>query len=635
MMYDSPFVPLLLVTLLAVAVPVLVSRIRPVRLPIVVGEILAGMLIGQSGLNLVRPMPTLAFLAGFGFTFLMFLSGLEVSLDTLFAATGGADKRPHWQRPLTLAAITFLLTVLLAVMIGLGLSSLGLARNSILLGLILSTTSLGIVVPVLKERGLTATPYGQLLLVTALISDFVTLLLLSLAIAVTSHGFSLNMLLFMLLLVVFVVVAKISQQISRLPVLTRITEELAHATAQIRVRGAFALMVAWVVLSEALGVEVILGAFLAGALVSLSSQDHESPLREKLDAIGYGFFIPIFFIMVGVNFDLRVLFASPAALALVPLLIIAAYMVKLLPALLFRPLFSWRETLAAGTLLSSRLSLIIAASAIALELGMITIATNSAIILVAVVTCTLSPILFSRILPVSPDKRREGIIILGTGQLAVLLGRRLRQAGESVTFIGRDDAQLEHLRREGLQAVLANPDHAQTLAQAGSSTARALIAVSNDPAAVLEACHLARERFQIPILIARADDPQLIRELQGLEVRVIQPTMATALALEGALHFPAAFNMLMDKTDDVELADVPLRNQALAGRSLRQVRLPGNVLVMGIRRQGEVLVPHGDTVLRRGDTMMLVGSPDSLREACLWLSEHLDVKPKDQKVSQG
>ena len=104
--------------------------------------------------------------------------------------------------------------------------------------------------------------------------------------------------------------ARLVQRIAARPLIRRALDELSSATSQIRVRGAFALMVAWVVLAESLGVELILGAFLAGAIAGLISHDNESA-REKLDAIGYGFFIPIFFIMVGVEFDLSILSSLP------------------------------------------------------------------------------------------------------------------------------------------------------------------------------------------------------------------------------------------------------------------------------------------------------------------------------------
>jgi Kef-type K+ transport system membrane component KefB/Trk K+ transport system NAD-binding subunit len=623
--HHSPYVPLLLITFLALIVPVLVSRMPFLRLPIVVGEILAGMIIGRSGLNLISPSPTLTFLAEFGFAFLMFLSGLEVSLDTLSTSSGRVEPRsPFWQRPIPMTLVSFSLTLFLAFIAGQILTMIGLARSPILLGLILSTTSLGIVMPILKERGLTRTSYGQLLLVSALVSDFVTLLLLSLAIAITSTGFTPNLLLFMVLLAAFVFLANISRRLTRIPLLTRIVEELSHATAQIRVRGSFALMVVFVVLAESLGIEMILGAFLAGAIVSVSSKEHESPLRMKLDAIGYGFFIPIFFINVGVQLDLRALLASHSALLLVPILILAGYVVKILPMLLYRLSFSWHETLGAGVLLSSRLSLIIAASAIALELGAITAATNSAIILMAIFTCTFSPLLFLRLNPQPPASRREGVIILGTDQLAKLLGQRVQQSGENVTFMGRDRQELENLAANGFRIALTDATDESALIKLGFDKVRALIAVSHSYPLVVSVCRLAVERFQIPAVIARADDRQQAEELRALKVRVVQPAIATALAFEAALHYPSVFEMMVDKSDDVDLVDAPLTNSTLVGRALRKVRLPGNALVLGIQRDGEVMVPHGDTVLQRRDLLMLVGSPDSLLEARRFLEVDTD-----------
>jgi Kef-type K+ transport system membrane component KefB/Trk K+ transport system NAD-binding subunit len=593
----------------------LASRIRIVRLPIVVGEILAGIAIGQSGLNLVEPSPTLNFLAEFGFTFLMFLSGLEVSFQTLFTASEVGDGRPRWQRPIPLALLSFGVTILLAMLAGLGLTNAGLARSPILMGLILSTTSLGIVMPILKERRLMSTGYGQTLLITSLISDFSTLLLLSIAIAVISRGLSLDIILFLALLGAFMTATRISRWVSSNRIIARLSGELAHATAQIHVRGAFALMVIWAVLAEALGVEVILGAFLAGAILSVGGQGQESALREKLDAIGYGFFIPIFFIMAGARFDLQALLLSPRSLVLVAILVIAAYLIKLIPSFLFRSLFSWRETIAAGVLLSSRLSLIIAASAIALDLGIISNSTNSAVLLVAMVTCTLSPILFNRILAPTPVTNRQRVVILGSGQLAVLLGQRLRQSEEEVTFIGPDQAQLARLAEQGFDVCHGDPTDQHVLEQAGLPVARALLAVTKNSKVMNEVCRMAVGQFEVPSVIARADDSAGAQSLEQMGVRVVQPAMAVIMALEGALHFPTAFNLLVDHGEDFDLADVRLLNRSIAGRALRHVRLPGDALVLGIHRDGGMLVPHGDTVLEYGDVLMLVGSPDCIHSS--------------------
>jgi Kef-type K+ transport system membrane component KefB/Trk K+ transport system NAD-binding subunit len=619
----AAFQSLLLLTALAALVPILVRQVRRILpVPIVVGEIVAGIAIGRSGLNLVHESPVLTFLAEFGFIFLMFLSGLEVNFDVFAETKGKAARRPLWQRPGWLAGLNFGLTLLLGLLAGLALWRWDMTRNPILMGLILSTTSMGIVVPVLKERELTSKPYGQLMLLSALFSDFLTLFFLGLVISVVRNGLGADLLFFGVLLVAFVGASKLGRWAHSYKLTHRVIEELSHATAQIRVRGAFALIVLWVVLAGSLGVEVILGAFLAGAIIGQNRQTTRQVFEEKLDAMGYGFFIPIFFIMVGARFDLTALLASPGALWLVALLIVAAYLVKLLPALCFRALFTWRESVAAGVLLSSRLSLIIAASAIALSLDMITSATNSAIVLVAIVTCTASPILFNRLLPARPEPKRSGVIVLGTDFLAELLGKRLLQDGEPVTFIGRDVVRLEKLREAGCAIVTGPPDDEKVLRLAGAGQARAMVALSNDPAVVARACRQAREVFQMPSIVARADEQEQVRSLQALGVQVVQPTMAMALGLEGALHYPAAFSALIDKSDQFDFADAPLRNPELVDRPMRQLHLPGKALVLGIRRrgEGEVVVPHGDTVLREGDVLMLCGNPDAMEEARKWIA---------------
>lgn len=230
----------LLITALAAAVPLLLSRFRAIRLPLVVGEIIAGIIIGKSGFNLVHHTPILDFLAEFGFTFLMFLSGLEVSFGALSNSLRDGKNRFRPTGPVPLALLSFCLTLLLALGAGFLLQRTGMTRNAILMGLILSTTSLGIVVPILKERGMNATPYGQLLLISALVADFATLLLLSITIGIISQGFGFEVLLFLVLLATFLVAARVGQWAKRIPGLARTIDELSHATAQLKVRGAFA-----------------------------------------------------------------------------------------------------------------------------------------------------------------------------------------------------------------------------------------------------------------------------------------------------------------------------------------------------------------------------------------------------------
>ncbi len=615
-MHQDPFVSLLIITGLAALVPILARQFHRIQLPIVVGEILAGIIVGRSGLNLIEPSETLTFLAEFGFVYLLFLSGLEVDFDALFHTGSGSDEGPLWKSPLFMAVVVFLLTVLFGFLSALGLSQLGLVETPLLIGLLLSTTSLGIVVPVLKERNLLGRAYGQALLLAALVADFATLLLLTVVIAVMSQGLTPDLLLIFVLLVLFALFARLGQQVMQIKAWNRMVEELSAATAQIRVRGAFALMVAWVVVAQALGVEVILGAFLAGVIVSLlAGREEESTLREKLDAIGYGFFIPIFFISVGVGFNLPALLSSPQTILLVILLVVVAYIVKLVPALVFRLRFSWREAIAGGFLLSSHLSLTIAAAAIALDIGAIDEVVNSAIILVAIVTCTLSPFLFTRLYPAEAKVKREGVIIVGGDEMAQLLAQRLARVGETVTVVGRDPARMEKIKSQGFRVVIGLPSEPEVLKAAGAERAEALVSVTTNTEIREAVCTLAREIFHIPTVVARVGSMRSAERLRRMGVRVVQPALATVIALEGALRFPTAFDVLVRQDDDVEVGEAVVRNPHMVNRPLRRLRLPGNALILSIRRDNTVIVPHGDAVLRRGDRVALIGSPESVMEA--------------------
>ena len=201
------------------------------------------------------------------------------------------------------------------------LTRLGLVHNPWLIALILSTVSVGVVLPMLKEKQLVTTEYGQTILVTALLLDFGTMILLTVLVTMVLGGKLEELGLIGLLFVAVALVYAGGRRYRRSPLM----KELAHATSQIGVRGAFMLIFVLAFLSESLGVEVILGAFLAGAIVSLIAQSDETSLHLKLDAIGFGFLVPIFFIMVGVEFDLAALLARPEAVVLALAVLVAAY----------------------------------------------------------------------------------------------------------------------------------------------------------------------------------------------------------------------------------------------------------------------------------------------------------------------
>jgi trk system potassium uptake protein TrkA len=265
------FVPLLIVVVLAFVVPLVLSRFKQLSIPVVVGEILVGVVIGKSGLGLVGHDPILEILSLLGFAYLMFLSGLEVDFDAVLPRPGAmrGSWRERLSNPLSLGLLIFALTVVIALLGGWLLHRLDTADDPWLMALILATTSLGVVVPVLKERDMLGQPYGQALLVAAVIADFASMILVSIYVVLNTRGLSFDVLLVLLLFGAFLTAYRIARIARRRFPGLGFFQNLSQATSQIDVRGAFAIGLAFIALAQGLGVEMILGAFLGGALISL------------------------------------------------------------------------------------------------------------------------------------------------------------------------------------------------------------------------------------------------------------------------------------------------------------------------------------------------------------------------------
>ncbi len=609
------FLPLLLVVFLAFLVPIVLSRFKKLRLPIVVGEILAGIIIGRSGFGWVQQHdPALDLLAEFGFVFLMFLAGMEIDFSCIGwgrPAEPEEDFNANQYSPLMIGGISFGLTMLFSSIVGYSLYRLGYVSDIWMMALILSTTSLGVVVPVLKERGMSTGRYGQTLLVAALIADFATMLLITVDVAVLSHGLTLDILLIGILFVAFFLMYRFGNVFfNQIPGVRRVMDELSHATAQIKVRASFTVMLIFVVLAEVLGAEIILGAFLAGAIVSLLRRPEDNELVHQLESIGFGFFIPIFFIMVGVDFNLQALLASSEALILVPFLVLAAFAVKIIPSLVFKFNFGWRETLGAGTLLSARLSLIIAASAIGLRLGVISEAINADIILVAIITVTIAPLIFIRIVPDVKGEQPQPVIIAGAGLLGLQVAEQLTGHGETVVLIDPDIERIQRATERGFIALAGVADKYDPNTEPYMNRAKTLVCIHADIELNYQICQRARTVFGIDHVVSRITEPSAVTRFEQLGVTPMNAAMDQAVLLGLLARNPATYELLTRTDDDKEVCEVAVYNPLYLDKPLRQVELPGDLLVLAVRRQGELVVPNGDTRLNAGDQVTLLGSCD-------------------------
>ena len=379
---ELEFTNLLIVCAVAFTAPLALGLAPAVRLPAVVLEIVLGIVVGPSVLGWVEVDDPVAVLALVGLAFLLFLAGLEIDFHRLRG------------RALRVAGAGFAVSFALALIAGAALEAGGLVDDAVFVAIALSATSLGIVIPVLKDRGESGTSFGQLVIAGATIADFATIILLSLLFSRDGHSTTATLLLLGSLAAVVLAVGVAIAGAERIRGLSATLRRLQDTTAQIRVRGAFLLLVGLTALATELGLEVILGAFLAGAVVTLVDMDREMThpeFRRKLDAIGFGVFIPVFFVTSGVRYDLDALLDSSSALATVPIFLAALVVIRGLPALLYRPLIGSERVLPAALLQATSLPFIVAATAIGLELDVVDAAQAASLIAAGLLSVVLFP----------------------------------------------------------------------------------------------------------------------------------------------------------------------------------------------------------------------------------------------------
>jgi Kef-type K+ transport system membrane component KefB len=381
-MSDLHFGGLLLVVTVAFAAPFLLGLVPRLRLPSVVLEIVAGIVIGPSVLGWVHVDEPITVLSLIGLAFLLFLAGLEIE----FAHLRG--------RVLKLAFGGWVASFAIGIVTGLVLHAAGLVDSPLLVAIILAATSLGIIIPVLKDAGEISSTFGQLVVAAGTIADFGGIILLSLFFS-GEGGVGSTVVLLAGLFGIGAAVLVAVRGAERSKAVMRNLQRLQDTTAQIRVRGAWVLMIGFVALAEAFGLEAILGAFAAGAILTLVDQDAfmTHPLfRRKLEAVGFGVFVPVFFVTSGVRFDLNALLDHPSNLVKVPIFLAALVLVRGVPALLYRGFVDGRRVAVAALLQSTSLPFIVAATAIGQELGLLDGAQSAALVAAGLLSVLLFPI---------------------------------------------------------------------------------------------------------------------------------------------------------------------------------------------------------------------------------------------------
>ncbi|WP_462281580.1 monovalent cation:proton antiporter family protein [Salinivirga cyanobacteriivorans] len=615
--FDFEYYPLLIVASIAVLVPFLLSSLRIQRIPGVIIEIIAGYLVGKFLLNDLpaQHLQSLDFLALSGFMFLMFLSGLEIDVDQIRQSlpkrkiTG----RTIQENPLLIGVVIFILALFLSYGFAHLLNCVIHIQNKWYFALIMVTTSVGIILPVLKSQNEQSTRFGQMVITAAAIADIFSIILFSFTAFILKQGFQAELLLIFVIFFVFYLMYFLGMKLTGKAWIKRMAYKLSHAVSQIQIRGTIFLILLFVVLAQFIGTEImLLGAFLAGILISIFMNKSRSVLLIKLDGMGYGFFIPIFFIMVGVHFDEAALTEmSNALLPFLALLFVALYAIKILPALLWRHIFGTKKALGAGFLMASRLSLIIAASKIGLDFGIITPGMNAAFVLMAVVTCFVSPVLYNLI---SPNKILEGdkIIIVGGSSTGVLLARRMNMHGRKSIFVEQNQARCEEIRTKGMHVLHANGKEANTYHKLKLKQHNFVVIVTEDEQQNAEIAYMLKKQLGHSRIITKSSSATTERQLTGYQIEYIDATQLKATAIENLITRPATYRALLESFENFHIEDITILNRNISKSKIKDIPFHKDGELILIKRGADVNIPHGYTTLQTGDVVTVMGTQTAL-----------------------
>jgi len=616
--FEFTYLPLLIVVAIAWMVPMLLSVLRMERIPAVIVEIIVGFFIGRYLLMDIgsNSMEILEFLALTGFIFLMFLSGLEIDTDLIMAAIPKKKLTlPRFlKNPLLVGLAFFILTLSLSYGGATALSGMVHIPNIWYFSLIMVTTSVGIIFPVLKNRGETLGHYGQMLIMSAAVADILSILLFTFTAFIISKGFQPELLLvfalFLLVYVFYVVGRRLEATVFR-----RITFQLAHAASQISVRGTLLLILVFVVMAQLLGEEVILlGAFLSGLLLSLFLHKGRSLLMIKLDGMGFGFFIPVFFIMVGVKFNPSHLMEfDNTLLPFLVLLLILLYLVKVIPAFLWIRLFGRRRALAGGFLMSSRLSLIIAAATIGLGLGAITEGINASFVLMAVITCLVSPLLYNSLNPLDKRKGRK-VVIVGGSSTGILLARRLKAHGRNSIIIEHDDHRYRDIKLKGIASILGDGRDVDTFNKLGLQASDYVVVHTGSEEENIRICEILREEFQHEKLISRSNHAAIEQSLKRLNVEILDVRRTLAATIENLILRPGTYHTLVDTFENYVVEEITITNKLADGVHVKDFHFHNDSTLILIQRGTDNFIPHGESLLKRGDVLIVFGTDAALED---------------------
>ena len=591
---------LFLVVLLALVIPIFMARFQISNVPTAVAEIIVGIVMGSSGFNLITSTHDLTFLSNLGVILLMFLSVIEIDFDLLQRKNNpkGKSQAGKTVDPLKTAITAFIGIVVMAFVLAYILRLTGLFSEVMLAAIILMTVALGVVIATLKEKNILGRPIGQTILLTAVLGEVIPLLLLTIYASVNGGNAEQLWLIILLFAAAIFLLRRFKQPYLWFAKITK-------ATTQLDIRLAFFLIFALVTVAERVGAENILGAFLAGMVMKLLEPSEAT--KDKLTSIGYGFFIPIFFIMTGVGLNLRSLFAHPSSLMLLPVWVIFLFIAKAPVVLTYMRYFQKKNAFAGGFLTATTITIVLPTLQVARKLHAITSTQSDAFILAAVIVCILSPIVFNSNFVLLPeDKIKEKVAIVGANAVTVPVAHDLHANWYSVKmFTDKKNQYKTYDSRVENLTFLPNLDE-ETLEKGGVFDGDIVVAANRADEDNIKIARMAKEKG-VNRVIARLSevDSKTLTEFNEKGIEVFNSTNVHAALMRAMIESPTVYR-IMTNTKNI-LYSVKVKNTHYTGRQLMDLEFIDQITVSRIKRGDEWLIPRGATEIEPEDILVFSG----------------------------
>ena len=591
---------LFLVVLLALVIPIFMARFQISTVPTAVAEIIVGIIMGSSGFNLIISTHDLTFLSNLGVTLLMFLSGMEIDFDILQRKDSSKSKSHAGKtvNPIKIAVTAFGGIMVMAVVLAFALRAMGLFSEVMLAAIILMTVALGVVIATLKEKDILNRPIGQTVLLTAVLGEVIPLLLLTIYASINGGNAEQLWLIILLFLAAIFLLRRFKQPYVWFANVTK-------ATTQLDIRLAFFLIFALVTVAQTVGAENILGAFLAGMVMKLIEPSEAT--KDKLTSIGYGFFIPIFFIMTGVGLNLRSLFGKPSSLMLLPVLVIFLLIAKLPVVLTYMRYFQKRNAFAGGFLTATTITIVLPTLQVARKLHAITSTQSDAFILAAVIVCILSPIVFNSNFVLLPeDKIKKTVSIVGANAMTVPVAHDLHDNWYSVKMFTGDQDRYETYDSRVENLTFLSDLNQKTLEKDGVFDCDIFVASTHIDEVNIKLARMAQE-VGVERVIARLGqvNSNTVDEFRQKNIEIFNFTNVRAALMRALIETPTVYKIITD-TKNV-LYSVKVENTHYTGKPLADLDFIDKITVSRIRRGDEWLIPHGWTVIEPGDILVFSG----------------------------